>query len=979
MKVTSRLVRFIAAGLLLALSACGGDDDGSGGTPPPPPPAQTGIGAAGGTVTGPNGSKVVIPAGALTTNIDIKIEQTSAGSPPLPGGFSAAGQMFAFTPHGTTFAVPVTVTLPFDSASVPAGSAPVLFKTINAQDQWEQVANAVFSADTVSAEVTSFSFLQPVIPPVVRGEPERIWNFFVGGELLRGDTQVGGVLDEFEKFGPNLFDMDGDGEMTMEVFSSADGVTFWVSTEDQGLSSLIQTQAFTKTVAGATLQFVITAATLEAFDVNLPSPSECPRGLDLAVCTPLYAQISYKARALDTLGRPMLNVAGVPLFDVRGFAHLKGRLDAWNFSTDNRYPGSTRIWSRADFTFTQFAEGSTLPVHPKLELVRPIVLDIDLSSVGVGEVFFVETFLDVFAEGRGRESGIGAYLRDPARVGGAQMNFTGLEPTNAVLPPSTPTGVSPPVPCSGGADPAAGVLQFSAPTYTMLEAPFVGLNGIEITRTQGSTGAVSATLTVAGGDAVPGVHYTPLAISVRFEDGDTTPRTVPLEVIDNGEDQPDRTVNLTLSEPGGCVSLGSLSTAALTILDDERPPPPPPPSGLDPSFGIEGKSSSEAFGGDRSAMALQPDGKVVIVGGTPADFILARFNADGSLDSSFDADGKVTTDMVSNEQEEALGVAIQPDGKIVVVGYTGTPGPGGPSSFALARYNTDGSLDASFGSGGKIVSGVLGNAYAIAIQSDGKIVVAGDVPISNGADFANFALARYDANGSLDASFGPGGQFTTDIGGGTNTARNIVLQANGAIVVSGEPFGTFNGSDHTDIVRYDTNGNPDTNFGVGGKLTLNGARVGEGLALQGDGKFVLVGNVDVSVPPALPGTVTEFAVRRLNAAGGPDNSFGSAGAASTTISGQRDSAQAVALQSDGKILVAGRSSNINVDFAVARFNSNGTLDTGFGGNAGGKLTIDFFGFTDIAESVAVQPDGKIVLGGLARNNVDGYGVARINP
>jgi uncharacterized delta-60 repeat protein len=135
----------------------------------------------------------------------------------------------------------------------------------------------------------------------------------------------------------------------------------------------------------------------------------------------------------------------------------------------------------------------------------------------------------------------------------------------------------------------------------------------------------------------------------------------------------------------------------------------------------------------------------------------------------------------------------------------------------------------------------------------------------------------------------------------------------------------------------------------------------------------------VSIPPAIPGTVTEFAVRRLNTNGTPDGTFGSAGAASTTISGQRDSARAVALQSDGKIIVAGQSSNINVNFAVARFNSNGTLDTGFGGNGGGKLTIDFFGFTDVAESVAVQPDGKIVLGGLARDNVDGYGVARVSP
>lgn len=689
----------------------------------------------------------------------------------------------------------------------------------------------------------------------------------------------------------------------------------------------------------------------------------------------MYAHLSYQARALDTKGRLLLDTAGVPLFDIRGFAHLKGRVDAWNFGTDSRYAThSTRAWSRPDFTFTQNAEGSTFPIHPKLALVRPIVLDIDLTSVGVGEDFFVETILDVYASGRGGESGIGAYLRDPAKVGGAQMNFTGLEPASAALPPSIPPGVSAAVSCTSGADPAAGVLQFSAPAYTMLEASFVGLTGADVTRTQGSTGAVSATVTVGGGDATPNVHYKPLTMTVRFEDGDTNPRTVPVDVLTDDEDQPDRTVNLTLSEPGGCVSLGSLSTAVLTILEDDRPPPPPPPSGLDPSFGTAGKASSEAFGGDRSAMALQADGKIVMVGGTFTDFIIARFNADGSPDASFDADGRVTTDLVNGEQEEALAVAIQPDGKIVVAGYTGTPGAGGPSTIALVRYNGDGSLDSNFGAAGKVTSGVVGRAHAVAIQADGRIVVAGEVDLPSGADFADFLVARYNADGTLDASFSADGTTTADIGAVPNTARNIVLQANGAIVVSGEPFGTFTGSDHSDVVRYDANGNLDSSFGVGGAVQLTGARVGEGLALQGDGKLVLAGNASVGTGPS---AATQFSVRRLNADGNPDTTFGTAGTVNTPFTSSGDAAFAVAIQVDGRIVVAGRSGLTNPDFAVARYLPNGTLDGGFA-NAG-KLTVDFFGSADIAESVAVQSDGRIVLGGLARDNVDGYGLARVNP
>jgi uncharacterized delta-60 repeat protein len=556
------------------------------------------------------------------------------------------------------------------------------------------------------------------------------------------------------------------------------------------------------------------------------------------------------------------------------------------------------------------------------------------------------------------------------------MVFAGLEPTNQPdqeLPIQAPIAAASCLP-GPGPDPASGVLQFSAASFTIDEYPGT-LPTVSVTRTGGSKGEVTATFMTADGTAKDGADYTAVNTTVFFGDGQAEPRFVRIPIVPDQVVEPDKTMNLTLSQPGGCAALGAQSTAVLNILDDDRPPPTSLPGALDASFGNAGKASMAAFGGDRSAMALQPDGKIVMVGGTFTDFILARFKADGIPDASFDADGQVTTDMVSAEQEEALGVAIQPDGKIVVVGYTGTPGPGGPSNFALARYNANGSLDTSFGLAGKVVSGVVGSAYAVALQPDGKIVVVGDIQLSSGADFSDFVIARYNANGTLDTSFSSDGRITTDIGGGTNTARNLVLQPNGAILVSGEPFGSFTGSDHTDVVRYDSTGGLDPSFGVGGVFTLSGARLGEGLALQGDGKLVLVGSVDVGIASAVS---TQFAVRRLNPDGSPDNAFGSAGAVSTAFTDQGDSAFAVTLQGDGKIVVAGRSSSqANSNFALARYDSDGALDTGFA-NAG-KLTVDFFGFTDFAESVVVQADGKIVLGGLARTNVDGYGVARINP
>jgi uncharacterized delta-60 repeat protein len=253
------------------------------------------------------------------------------------------------------------------------------------------------------------------------------------------------------------------------------------------------------------------------------------------------------------------------------------------------------------------------------------------------------------------------------------------------------------------------------------------------------------------------------------------------------------------------------------------------------------------------------------------------------------------------------------------------------------------------------------------------LLVAGRSPRNAGADTSDFVVTRFASNGALDSTFATEGVRITDIGGATNTARNIVRQPNGAIVVSGQALDSD--VDHTDVVRYDANGNLDTTFGTGGMLALSGSLVGHGLAASPDGKLVLVGSTSV---PIAPTSSSQFLVRRLNPDGSPDNTFGAGGSVVTDISGRGDTALAVALQQDGKIVVAGiGSTQTNPDFAVTRYLVSGALDTSFA-NAG-KQTVDFFGFSDGAESVVVQADGKIVVGGFAKDSFDGYGVARINP
>jgi uncharacterized delta-60 repeat protein len=386
---------------------------------------------------------------------------------------------------------------------------------------------------------------------------------------------------------------------------------------------------------------------------------------------------------------------------------------------------------------------------------------------------------------------------------------------------------------------------------------------------------------------------------------------------------------------------------------------------LDPGFGDQGIAAIQ-FGGDRSAMALQPDGRIVMVGGTFVDFIMARFDAGGSLDPTFGDAGQVTTDMIPDQQEEALAVAVQPDGAIVVAGYSGFD-----PVIALARYAPDGSLDAAFGDGGRVTGPVSGRGYAVAVQPDGAIVVAGEVVVAGSdTDYADLRLVRYMADGTLDASFGVDGAVSTDLGTGTNAARNVALYPDGRILVSGEGYGVSDLSNHTDMARYAPDGSLDTSFGDGGTLTLGGLRLGEGLALQDDGGIVLAGAVDV-------GGSSRFGVMRLDANGRPDETFGDEGMARVDFEREGEMATAVTLDAEGRIVVAGRAGNINTDFAAARLDTNGQLDASFA--ADGLVTVDFFYLTDVAESVAVQPDGMVVLGGLAVHAFDGYGLARVRP
>ena len=364
---------------------------------------------------------------------------------------------------------------------------------------------------------------------------------------------------------------------------------------------------------------------------------------------------------------------------------------------------------------------------------------------------------------------------------------------------------------------------------------------------------------------------------------------------------------------------------------------------LDATFGSGGKVITSVTVGDSGkSVVVQSNGKIVVAGDGFGDIELVRYNVDGSLDVSFDSDGKVVTDVGFNDSGNA--VALQNDGKIVVAGTTGTP----TTDFAIVRYSTDGSLDPSFGTGGIVTTSIGRNddAKSVVIQSDGKIVVAG-------TSDSDFVVVRYTSSGVLDSGFGTGGKVTTDIGSSTNdSANSVAIQSDGAIVVAGTDLNDFA------LVRYTSTGALDNTFDTDGKLTTDiGSSTSDSaksIAIQSDGAIVVAGT-----------SSSNFAVVRYASTGALDNTFDTDGKLTTDIgSSTSDSAKSIAIQSDGAIVVAGTSSS---NFALVRYALTGALDNTF--DTDGKLSTDIGSSTnDSANSVAIQSDGAIVVAGTSAND-----------
>ena len=384
---------------------------------------------------------------------------------------------------------------------------------------------------------------------------------------------------------------------------------------------------------------------------------------------------------------------------------------------------------------------------------------------------------------------------------------------------------------------------------------------------------------------------------------------------------------------------------------------------LDTTFDTDGKVTTQ-IGSSRSealAIAVQPDGKFVAsgysIGNGNTDFALARYNANGSLDSTFGGTfggtGKVTTD-IDNTDNVSLALAIQlADNKLVAAGcsFNSTD-----DDFALVRYKTDGTLDDTFGTNGVVKTNFNNSTDcidAVAVQTDGKIVAAGYV--FNGSYF-HFAIARYHSNGTLDDTFGTGGKVITEMTAFDDLARAIALQSDGKIIVAGEANADLA------VARYNSDGSLDTSFDGDGKVvtSINLFDSAYDVVIQADGKIVAAGETG-------NGTNSDFAVVRYETNGALDSLFDSDGIVTTAIGGSDEIASSLSIQAGGKIIVGGFSSNgTNDDFAVARYEPSGALDSSFG--TGGKVTTDFGGGSfDYISALAIQ-SGKLIAVGSANSN-----------
>ena len=402
---------------------------------------------------------------------------------------------------------------------------------------------------------------------------------------------------------------------------------------------------------------------------------------------------------------------------------------------------------------------------------------------------------------------------------------------------------------------------------------------------------------------------------------------------------------------------------------------------LDPNFGIGGKVTTP-IGNDQEAItsiAQQPDGKIVASGVSKESdhefrTIVCRYNTDGSIDTSFGIGGKVALDYLFHESINCK-LKLQSDGKILIATNVGDMEYN--YDFLFVRLNNDGSYDSGFGSNGIVITNFeTGNIVrSLELQADGKIILAGECSGNDGIanQFENFAVARYNPDGSLDDTFGTNGKVVINIGSNSISSYSIdgiyavKLQSDGKIILGGYTDAQNSIEVYNSVlVRLNSNGTIDTTFGTNGITITNFEASSAGI------NTLLISNDDTIVSGSIvnfnSNGNTKIGLLKYDANGNLDMAFGTNGRTITQVNttAMLDTIWDMVLQPDGKIVAAGYSFNTTIDMLLMRYNNNGSLDPSFDGD--GILLTDFGSTADGAYSVLIQPDGKIIIGGLSGIN-----------
>lgn len=878
--------------------------------------------------------------------------------------------------------------------------------------------------------------------PRPKAHMQREWEFYsqqrgTGTVQDDGQGQDTCALGECESI-----NADSNAGAFTAIFSNETGKTYWASAalqagfpSDRSVVGAEYRQAmyFRRTDDVAEITMKIRSAELFLADGSGLSDEQCPPSRhDAEPSDPDWCgEFLGALTTFDITTRPDMFVDrshDIEIQRTAAVAHLWGSSEqGWHFRASKLLGADEAPWAAFSWDPEETANTAEYVLPPPHSVTVPI------DHIGVGETVLLQIELRVVAINKLAESTASAYFRDPLDLGDIEIETLGFEPAEGYVDYFPGYKALPEAECDGPTDPSAGQISLAGPALYYPESP--GNNAlVEVTRSGGSRGDVSVRLQTVAGSAEFGEDFQRIDTVVKFADGEAGSQVGEIALVHDDVAEPDEAFTVRLTDPRGCASLGPQSSMTINILDDDTVPDGPltysvggnvgglmglglelgqgffdrltiaadgpftfageledgseygvdikvqpahpaqhcsvdrgsgeidandvvdvdvtcetpviSPS-LDSEFGVDGRPTDTL--GSPVGVDFQSDGKIVVAGGAA----VRRYQQTGVLDTTFGDGGETRPDPFFPESYDAM--IVVPDDKTVVVGERSR-------DFVVRRLNADGSVDSTFGLDGLMTidfAGGVDRADDIARQSDGKLVIVGLAQQSGENDFG---IARLLSDGSLDTTFDGDGIKAIDISGAGDIASAVALQSDGKIVLSGRTAETGTEEPDIGLVRLNADGTLDSAFGTGGivrDLTPDLWDQPYDLVIQPDGKLVVAGlryGIDMTVE-----------VARYNSDGTPDTSFGTAGRVSDFRFGPDEAALALAIQNDGKLVLGGykTTGGLHRDFAVGRLVSSGAPDQTFG--VGGQVTVDFFGGDDGVTALAIDSLGRIVAAGYAEN------------